>query len=286
MAWLSLRARGNAKHEAFENCRLNCSGFAGVATTILIACLLATLAFALDFPPLTGRVVDQADVMTAQSRGETEAKLKQLEDKSSIQLVVATVKSLQGSDIETYANQLFRTWKLGEAQKNNGVLLLVAPAEHKVRIEVGYGVEGTLTDALSSVIISSAIIPRFKAGDFSGGIERGVDGIITVLSGDTADWQPKTQVRSEDAAADFNKLFPALLFILMVFLIRYLIGNVSNTVAGRYVRRGGRTIFIPYSGSSWGSGWSGGSGGFGGGFGGGFSGGGGSSGGGGASGGW
>src|SRR6516165_2101378 len=170
----------------------------------LKACLLAalalcfaSLALALDFPPLTGRVVDQANIMTAQSRTDLEAKLKELEDKSSIQLVVATVKSLQGSDVETYANDLFRSWKLGQAKKNNGVLLLIAPAEHKVRIEVGYGLEGTLTDALSSVIISSAIVPRFKAGDFSGGIERGVDGIVSVLSGDTADWQPKVHVRSE-----------------------------------------------------------------------------------------
>ena len=114
------------------------------------------------------------------------------------------MKSLQGSDIETYANELFRFWKLGQAQKNNGVLLLVAPAEHKVRIEVGYGLEGTLTDALSSVIISSAIIPRFKTNDFSGGIERGVDGIISVLSGDTADWQPKVDVRDDDPGAAFS----------------------------------------------------------------------------------
>ena len=89
--------------------------------------------------------------MTADDRSDIEAKSKELEDKSGIQLVVATVKSLQGSDIETYANQLFRFWKLGEAKKNNGVLLLVAPKEHKVRIEVGYGLEGTLTDAASSV---------------------------------------------------------------------------------------------------------------------------------------
>jgi len=249
----------------------------------------ATLAFAFDFPALTGRVVDQAGVMTAQSRSDIEAKSKALEDKSGIQLVVATVKSLQGSDIETYANQLFRFWKLGEAKKNNGVLLLVAPAEHKVRIEVGYGLEGTLTDALSSVIIASAIVPRFKANDFAGGIERGVDGIISVLSGDTADWQPKPQVRRDDAGSVFNALFPILFFIFIAFLFRFFVSSVSNTVAGRYVRRGGRTIFIPYGGSWGSSGWGGGGfsgGGFGGGGGGGFSGGGGSSGGGGASGGW
>jgi uncharacterized protein len=284
MAWLSLRTRSNAKGETIGGCHPNCFGPASLAMTVLFVCVFSTLAFAIDFPPLTGRVVDQANVMTAQSRGDVEAKLKDLEDKSGIQLVVATVKSLQGSDIETYANRLFRSWKLGEAKKNNGVLLLVAPAEHKVRIEVGYGLEGTLTDALSSVIISSAIIPRFKAGDFSGGIERGVDGIISVLSGDSADWQRKIGVRSESAADDFNKLFPILIFILVIFIVRYLIGNIQGTAAGRYVRRNGRIVFIPAPGGTWGSGWSGG--GSGGGFGGGFSGGGGSSGGGGASGGW
>jgi uncharacterized protein len=261
------------------------------AVAAFVLGLLSLSALALDFPPLTGRVVDQAGVMTAASRSDIEAKSKNLEDKSGIQLVVATVKSLQGSDVESYANQLFRFWKLGEAKKNNGVLLLVAPAEHKVRIEVGYGLEGTLTDALSSVIISSAIVPRFKANDFSGGIERGVDGITSVLSGDTADWQPKPAVRRDDPAGVFNTLFPILFFIVIVLLFRFLVGSVSNTVAGRYVRRGGRTVFIPYGGGTWSSSWggggfSGGGGGDGGGFGGGFSGGGGSSGGGGASGGW
>jgi uncharacterized protein len=264
--------------------------------TAIAACLAAGLvlclalsALAFDFPPLTGRIVDQAGVIKSGTRNDLEEMLKGLEDKSGIQLVVATVKSLQGSDIETYANQLFRFWKLGEAKKNNGVLLLVAPAEHKVRIEVGYGLEGTLTDALSSVIVSSAIIPRFKTGDFSGGIERGVEGIISVLSGDTADWQPKPAVRHDDPAGVLNALFPFLFFLAIILIFRFLVGNVSNTTGGRYVNRGGRTVFVPYSGSGWGSSWGGGSssgGGFGGDGGGGFSGGGGSSGGGGASGSW
>jgi uncharacterized protein len=251
----------------------------------LVICLVS-FAFAFNFPPLTGRVVDQANVMTAESRGDVESKLKDLEDKSGIQLVVATVKSLQGSDIESYANELFRFWKLGQAQKSNGVLLLVAPSEHKVRIEVGYGLEGTLTDALSSVIISSAIIPRFKTGDFSDGIERGVDGVISVLSGDTTDWQPKVDVRQEDTSADFNELFPILFFLLFVFICWYLIRNANGGPPGGTTRRGGGPIFVPYGGSSWGGGGFGGGGFGGGGFGGGFSGGGGSSGGGGASGSW
>jgi uncharacterized protein len=246
---------------------------------------LSALALAVDFPALSGRVVDQAGVMTAESRSDVEAKLKDLEEKSGIQLVVATVKSLRGSDIETYANQLFRFWKLGEAKKNNGVLLLVAPSEHKVRIEVGYGLEGTLTDALSSVIIASAIIPRLKTGDFSGGIERGVDGIISVLSGDKSEWQQKARVRSEGSAGDFNKLFPLLFFGLLIFFIWYLIRH-ANGPGGRGGPGGpggrggyGGPVFLPYDGGSWG-------GSSGGGFGGGFSGGGGSSGGGGASGSW
>ncbi len=244
---------------------------------------LALCAFAFDFPALSGRVVDQANIMSPVTRTDVETKSKDLEDKSGIQLVVATVKSLQGSDIETYANQLFRFWKLGEAKKNNGVLLLVAPTEHKVRIEVGYGLEGTLTDALSSVIITSAMTPRFKANDFSGGIERGVDGIIAVLTTGASEWHRKAKVRSDDPTAAFGALFPALLLVVAIFFIWYLI-NHANGPPGK----GGRSVFVPYGGS-WGSGGSGwGGGGFsgGGGFGGGFSGGGGSSGGGGASGSW
>ena len=159
--------------------------------------------------------------------------LKNLEDKSGIQLVVATVKSLEGGDIETYANQLFRTWKLGEAKKNNGVLLLVAPTEHKVRIEVGYGLEGTLTDALSSVLISSDIVPRFKTGDFSGGIERGVDGIISVLNGDSAEWQPKAAVRSDDHFS--NELIPILFVVFFTIILVFVIGRSLRS--GHYVTR-------------------------------------------------
>src|SRR5262245_41484287 len=187
--------------------------------------------------------------MTAQSCSDLEVKLKELEDKSSIQLVVATVKSLQGSDVETFANQLFRFWKLGEAKKNNGVLLLVAPSERKVRIEVGYGLEGTLTDALSQVIIAGSIVPRFKANDYSGGIARGVDGIISVLTTDCSDWQAKPKVRAEDQESLFDFLLPILLFLVVVFIFRNMVGNArgpSGTLSGR---RGG-TVFIPYGGPS------------------------------------
>jgi uncharacterized protein len=165
----------------------------------LVGLLCAGLVtFAANRPALTGRIVDQANVIPADTRSAIEPKLAELEDKSGIQLVVATVTSLDGQEIEPYANDLFRSWKLGEKTKNNGVLLLVAPKERRVRIEVGYGLEGTLTDALSNVIIANAIVPRLKTGDFGGGISRGVDDIIAVLTTDASEWQRRPSLRLDD----------------------------------------------------------------------------------------
>jgi uncharacterized protein len=170
----------------------------------LLAALFLWAALALaapTFPELTGRIVDAADVIPPATRAALEPKLEALETKSGIQLVVATVRSLDGQAIEPYANELFRHWKLGEATKNNGVLLLIAPRERKVRIEVGYGLEGTLTDALSKIVIANAIAPRFKVGDFGGGVERGVDDVITILTSDAGEWQARPRVREEIASS-------------------------------------------------------------------------------------
>lgn len=253
----------------------------------VLAGLLLAFAAAAEptWPALTGRIVDQANVLSPAARAAIEPKLAELEDKSGIQLVVATVPSLQDDDIETFANGLFRAWKLGEAKKDNGLLLLVAPGERKVRIEVGYGLEGTMTDALSKVIIQSAIVPSFKAGDFSAGVTKGVDAIIGALTVDAAEWQRKTKVRVDKQADPFDRILPFIIFGLFVFVMVSMIRNARGQ-SGRWVRRGNRTIFIP--GPPMGGGWSGGSGGgwSGGSDSGGFSGGGGSSGGGGASGDW
>jgi uncharacterized protein len=167
----------------------------GIPLVAVALVLVASVAAALTFPPLTGRVVDQADILSPAAKAALDPKLAELEDRSGIQLVVATVGSLEGQEIEPYANELFRAWRLGEAEKNNGVLLLVAPNERRVRIEVGYGLEGTLTDALSKIIITNAIAPRFKAGDFSGGVTRGVDDIITVLTTDASEWEARPELR-------------------------------------------------------------------------------------------
>ena len=247
----------------------------GLTASLIVALWISAAWAAANFPALTGRVVDSAHILSPVTVADLERKLADLEQKSGIQLVVATVPSLGGEEIEPYANALFRAWKLGEAKKNNGALLLVAPKERRVRIEVGYGLEGTLTDAVSSVIIANAVAPRFKAGDFDGGVTRGVDDIITALTTDAAEWKPKpTDTRAEHDPSLFDALAPFLIFLFIMFIL---------TRIGR--RGGGNVVFIPMGmGGGFGGGSGGGFGGGGGG--GGFSGGGGSSGGGGASGGW
>src|SRR5208337_4560271 len=182
----------------------------GLTAALLAALWISAAWAAANFPALTGRVVDEAHILSPVTVADLERKLADLEQKSGIQLVVATVPSLGGEEIEPYANALFRAWKLGEAKKNNGVLFLIAPKEHRVRIEVGYGLEGTLTDATSSLIIANAVTPRFKAGDFDGGVARGVDDIITVLTTDSADWQKKPELRAEDDAAFLDAISPFL----------------------------------------------------------------------------
>jgi uncharacterized protein len=134
---------------------------AALAFALVVALMGLPASAAPDLPALTGRVVDDAHILSAVKRADLEGKLADLEAKSGIQLVVATVPSLGGQAIEPYANALFRAWKLGEAKKNNGVLFLVAPNERRMRIEVGYGLEGTLTDATSKLIIANAVAPLF-----------------------------------------------------------------------------------------------------------------------------
>jgi len=245
--------------------------FSKLAFVLLISLELAALAA--DFPALTGRLVDQANIIPLQTRVDLETKLSDLESKSGIQLVVATVTSLGGQEIEPYANELFRTWKLGEKTKNNGVLLLVAPNEKRVRIEVGYGLEATLTDALSKVMIANAITPRFKNGDFAGGIVRGVDDIITVLTTDSPEWQQRPSLRVDSGPT----AVPINWFVIVIIVV--VIGLMIVSPTFRWM-----VLAMLLSSRSGGSGSPGGGGVSSGG--GGFAGGGGSSGGGGASGSW
>ena len=232
----------------------------------------AAAAAAPEFPALTGRVVDAADLLSPADELALTTELKALEDKSSDQLVVVTLPSLQGYTIEDYGYQLGRHWGIGTAELNNGALLIVAPNERKVRIEVGYGLEPVLTDALTKIIIENGILPRFRAGDFPGGIKDGARDIVLALTGDAAEVEARARARrdADEPAIDW---FIILLYLGIFLLIMYLshsgyIQPVGNSSSGR---RG--------SGWSSGGGWSGGGGG-------GFSGGGGGFGGGGSSGSW
>ena len=235
------------------------------AAIIFVAALFAITAAMAEpnFPVLTtSPVVDAANVL-----GETQTviignKLKNYEDASGHQIAVATVPTLEGYDIRDYGNLLFRKWQLGDKKRNDGVLVLVAPNEHKVSIETGYGVEGDLTDAMTSIIIQNAMVPRFKAGDYVGGVNAGIEDIEKVIGGQGDQVVARVQNQS---ALTINDILP---FIIVFIVIVVILSNAS---------RGGRIMIIPGGGFG-GGGYSGGGGG--------WSSGGGSSGGGGASGGW
>jgi uncharacterized protein len=243
------------------------------AALILIALLTTARAAEPNYPALTGRVVDDAGVLSASTKSGLTQMLADFEHTSGgTQVVVVTLKSLQGLTIEDFGYQLLRHWGIGQKDKNNGALLIVAPNERKVRIEVGYGLEGTLTDALSRTIIERDIVPAFKRGDLNGGVLAGASATVRVLGGDakTVAAQPAQQGWRGNA-------LPILPFgINIIFIVLFLVLLMRH-------HRG----FWGYGGPYIGGGFGGfGGGGFSGGSSGGFSGGGGSSGGGGASGSW
>ena len=259
------------------------------------------------FPPLTGRVVDNAHILSPQVAAQLDEKLAALEQSTHHQLVVATLPSLQGYEIEDYGYQLGRAWKLGRAGSNDGALFIVAPAEHKVRIEVGYGLEPVLTDAMSSLILQRSVLPKFKAGDIPGGVVAGTDAIISQLA--LPEEEAKANVAAAAAAAAATaKAKPVrhrsngLSFLPVLFIFLFVMSMIGRSRRRRGLSSGiaggvaeGLSSALPWMilgalsnggrRDDWGGGGGGGWGGGGGG-GGGFSGGGGSFGGGGSSGSW
>ncbi len=258
-----------------------------VTLAACLALLFAVPAGAQTFPELTGRVVDNADIIPPAEEAALEAKLEALETQSQRQLVVATVPDLQGYEISDYGYQLGRTWALGDAERNDGAILLVAPNERKVRIEVGYGLEPYLTDGLSSLIIQQQILPLFKQGDYPGGIGIGADSIIQQLQLPEDEARLIAQQANQRQSSGGGFPIGGLIWIAAIFFFFILpmmrrggrgrrgnsaVGNIILWEVGSAIARGAMS--------------GGGGGGWGGGGGGGFSGGGGSFGGGGASGGW
>ncbi|MBN2079970.1 MAG: TPM domain-containing protein [Spirochaetes bacterium] len=275
-----------------------------VRSLALLTCLIALPLQALDVPVLKGRVNDYAGMLSPGTAATLEARLADFERNDSTQIVVLTVPSLQGEVLEEFSMRVAESWKIGQAKQDNGVILLVAKEERRIRIEVGYGLEGSLTDLLAGRIIDGIITPAFKAGDFDRGVTEGVDAIMEAVRGE---YRAVTNRIAEKEGSDPGKtmtpFFFSLVFISIIGKIRRILGGIAGAVilpivAGiafgftlytLLVIPGGfllgliiptvMPLFFSGSGGSSGSGWIGGSGG-------GFSGGGGGFGGGGASGGW
>lgn len=256
------------------------AGARGLALALLVALLPAGALAQPKFPPLTGRVVDNAQLLSPQTEQRLTDELAQLEASTGRQVVVATLPDLQGYEIEEYGYQLGRAWGIGSKARNDGALLIVAPSERKVRIEVGYGLEGVLTDALSSVIIQTAILPQFRQGNFEQGIVAGTDQLVRQLSlpdgearANVAQAEQARQARSGDGGS-------AIPVIFVIFIIFWILSGILGGFGRRGRRRRGSGLWllpIIFSGGGRGGGWGGG---------GGFGGGGGSFGGGGSSGSW
>jgi uncharacterized protein len=223
-------------------------------------------------PKLEQRVSDFTNTLSFQEWQQLDHLLKSFEDSTSTQIVVLMINSLEGESAEEYANKVFTENKIGQAKKDNGVLLVIAKQDHAMKIEVGYGLEGVLTDAIASQIVREEIIPLFKADNYFGGIATGVDAIMRATAGEYhADNKGK---RAPAASAGLV----TLVIIFVIFVLMPMMTSRRRSIIGS----GGHSY---YSGWGYGGGFGGGGfGGFGGG--GGFSGGGGMSGGGGASGSW
>lgn len=271
-----------------------------LATLCLALFVLATPVAAQTFPPLTGRVVDQAHVLSAAQVADLTSKSEALEAQSGRQFVVATVNSLEGYPIEDYGYRLGRFWKIGSAKNNDGVVLLVAPNDRKVTIATGYGAGGYMTDAMSGLIIRQDIIPHFTQNppDYGGGIEAGADAIIKQMSlpPDEAQKNVAAAQQSQQKRQHSSGGALPIFFWIMVFGFVALSHFRRGYGRGYRTRGGGISPWVALwglnalergpgmglGGGSWGGGgFGGGGGGFGG-----FSGGGGSFGGGGASGSW
>src|ERR1019366_4436953 len=192
---------------------------------LLLVCASVASVSALDIPYLTGRVVDAANILKPETRARLTAALKAHEDATSNQIVVLTVPTIQPDSVEDYAVKVFDSWKLGQKGKDNGVLVVIVPQDRKMRIEVGYGLEGTLTDVASNRIIRNLMTPQFKAGNYDRGVEDGVRAVIAQLEG-----QPDV---APDAAANngtkpsSNGLSPAMPWPMRIMLGAFIFGIIG-----------------------------------------------------------
>jgi len=254
---------------------------------VFFAIASVALAAAPKFPALTGRVVDNAHLLSPATTEKLDGELANLEAQTGHQVVVVTVPDLQGHEIEDYGYQLGRTWAIGRKGVNDGAILLVAPKERKVRIEIGYGLEPVLTDALTSVILQQKVLPQFKQGHMEQGVVDGAEALIGQVG--LPEDQAKANVAQAAARSQVHQsrgVGPHIPVFFIILIIFWVISGLLRAAGGGRRRGLGGLWWLPFMfmggggrRDGWGGGgWSGGGGG--------FSGGGGSFGGGGSSGSW
>jgi uncharacterized protein len=202
------------------------------AIALLLSCCVA---YALDVPPLLSRVNDLAGLLSREQAGAMNDRLAQFEQETGHQIAVLTLTSLDGDALEDFSIRVAETWKIGHKGNDNGVILLVVRDDRKLRIEVGYGLEGVLSDAIANRIIQEVIVPRFRDRDFAGGIESGVAAIIQATRGEPISAVPGTPKRSAD-----SRLSAILLLLAGTALFGSVVGFaqpslVRGAVSGAFV---------------------------------------------------
>lgn len=205
---------------------------------LLLLLLPCAAVLALDVPPLKERVTDLAGVLTSDQISSMDSKLRELESTDSTQVAVLIIPSLEGESLEDYTIRVVEAWKLGQKAHDNGALLFVSMKDRAIRIEVGYGLEQILTDARTSRIIRNDMFPRFRAGDFYGGIDAGLAGIIQTVRGEyTASQQPQSRP-AQRSGGIFNIL------VLMLFPLMWIL-SVTGKWGGAIIGAGAG-VLLPY----------------------------------------
>jgi uncharacterized protein len=188
-----------------------------VGLVLYLLCTISSLALALDVPPLRGRINDLAGIIPSERARALEERLANFERETGHQLAVLTIPTLGGDTLEDFSIRVAESWKIGQKGFDNGAILVVAHDDRKLRIEVGYGLEGVLPDAIASRIIREVIVPRFREGDFAGGIEAGTDAIMKVSRGEKiSDAVQKPARRNQDSGGIITALLIAAVFALVV----------------------------------------------------------------------
>lgn len=209
------------------------------ALLLLILALVATPANAQNFPELTGRVVDQANLLSPAQEADLSSKSEALEKSTDRQFVIATVNSLDGQEIADYSYQLGRHWKIGDEKRDDGIVMVVAPNEREVWIATGYGAEGFLPDILIGRIVRDTVLPKFKAGDLPGGIMAGADAVIAQAELPPGEAQQRVEQARAEQSSRAQSIGP-LPIIAMVIVFFVIIGSIARAAGGRRYYVGGK----------------------------------------------